>query len=126
MKVKRTEFRPPPQVDSAVVRIAPRNPPPPLNFDEWEGMLRLCFMRKNKTILSIVRLSNVNDLLEENYRRVCRMKNKDIPEDLNFTELIEKALTESGFAEKRARSMKIDEFLQLLIIFNRIGVHFHV
>ncbi|EJD76436.1 dimethyladenosine transferase, variant [Loa loa] len=32
MKVKRTEFRPPPKVDSAVVRIAPRNPPPQINF----------------------------------------------------------------------------------------------
>lgn len=32
MKVKRTEFRPPPKVDSAVVRIAPKNPPPPVNF----------------------------------------------------------------------------------------------
>lgn len=33
MKVKRTEFRPPPKVDSSVVRIAPKNPPPPINFD---------------------------------------------------------------------------------------------
>ncbi|VDK19588.1 unnamed protein product [Anisakis simplex] len=32
MRVKRTEFRPPPKVDSAVVRIEPRNPPPPINF----------------------------------------------------------------------------------------------
>lgn len=32
MKIKRTEFRPPPKVDSAVVRIAPRNPPPQINF----------------------------------------------------------------------------------------------
>lgn len=32
MKVKRTEFRPPPKVDSAVVRIEPRNPPPQINY----------------------------------------------------------------------------------------------
>lgn len=32
MRVKRTEFRPPPKVDSAVVRIEPINPPPPINY----------------------------------------------------------------------------------------------
>ena len=32
MRVKRTEFRPPPKVDSAVVRIEPRNPPPNINY----------------------------------------------------------------------------------------------
>jgi 18S rRNA (adenine1779-N6/adenine1780-N6)-dimethyltransferase len=32
MKVKRSEFRPPPKVDSAVVRIEPINPPPSLNY----------------------------------------------------------------------------------------------
>lgn len=32
MRVKRSEFRPPPKVDSAVIRIEPRNPPPPINY----------------------------------------------------------------------------------------------
>lgn len=32
MRVKRGEFRPPPKVDSAVVRIEPVNPPPPINY----------------------------------------------------------------------------------------------
>jgi 16S rRNA A1518/A1519 N6-dimethyltransferase RsmA/KsgA/DIM1 with predicted DNA glycosylase/AP lyase activity len=48
MKVGRNNFRPPPQVESSVVRIIPKNPPPPLNFDEWDGLLRICFSRKNK------------------------------------------------------------------------------
>ena len=32
MKVGRNNFRPPPKVESRVVRIEPRNPPPPVNF----------------------------------------------------------------------------------------------
>ncbi len=32
MRVKRQEFRPAPRVDSTVVRIAPKNPPPPINY----------------------------------------------------------------------------------------------
>jgi 18S rRNA (adenine1779-N6/adenine1780-N6)-dimethyltransferase len=43
LKVGRNNFRPPPKVDSAVVRIEPRNPVPDVNFREWDGLLRLCF-----------------------------------------------------------------------------------
>jgi 18S rRNA (adenine1779-N6/adenine1780-N6)-dimethyltransferase len=32
LKVGRNNFRPPPKVESRVVRIEPRNPPPPVNF----------------------------------------------------------------------------------------------
>ena len=45
MQVGRNNFRPPPKVDSSVVRIEPRNPPPPINFLEWDGLLRACFGR---------------------------------------------------------------------------------
>lgn len=33
IKVGRNNFRPPPKVESSVVRITPRNPPPPLQFE---------------------------------------------------------------------------------------------
>lgn len=45
LKVGKNNFRPPPKVDSSVVRIEPRNPPPPINFLEWDGLVRLCFGR---------------------------------------------------------------------------------
>ena len=41
MKVGRNNFRPPPKVESRVVRIELRNPPPPVNFTEWDGMVSL-------------------------------------------------------------------------------------
>ncbi|PAV56729.1 hypothetical protein WR25_04997 [Diploscapter pachys] len=124
MKVKRTEFRPPPKVDSAVVRIAPKNPPPPINFQEWEGLLRLCFLRKNKKLISIFKQTNVANLIEENYRKVCSLKNKPIPKDFNVKELIESTMVESGFAERRARTMTVEEFLLLLLTFNKVDIHF--
>jgi 18S rRNA (adenine1779-N6/adenine1780-N6)-dimethyltransferase len=43
MKVGRNNFRPPPKVESRVVRIELRNPPPPVNFSEWDGMVS-CWM----------------------------------------------------------------------------------
>ncbi|KAH9260978.1 dimethyladenosine transferase [Batrachochytrium salamandrivorans] len=53
MKVGKNNFRPPPKVDSRVVRIEPFNPAPPVDFVEWDGMVRICFSRKNKTLRSI-------------------------------------------------------------------------
>lgn len=50
MKVGKNNFRPPPKVESSVVRIEPKNPPPPINFQEWDGLVRITFVRKNKTL----------------------------------------------------------------------------
>ncbi|KAI6242804.1 RRNA adenine N(6)-methyltransferase [Aphelenchoides fujianensis] len=117
MKVKRTEFRPPPKVDSAVVRIEPMNPPPAINYKEWDGLLRLAFLRKNKTLLAIFRQKNVLELLEKNYRTSC-------PRTFNIKEYMEGVLTASGFAEKRARMLSVDDLLLLLLQCNKAGLHF--
>ncbi|GFR39705.1 hypothetical protein Agub_g184 [Astrephomene gubernaculifera] len=68
LKVGKNNFRPPPKVDSSVVRIEPRHPPPPVNFLEWDGLVRLCFSRKNKTLGAIFRQANTLQALEANYR----------------------------------------------------------
>lgn len=72
MKVGRNNFNPPPQVESSVVRIAPIVPRPAISFDEWDGLLRICFVRKNKTLSSsFIGTSSIMDLLERNYRTWC-------------------------------------------------------
>jgi hypothetical protein len=53
MKVARNNFRPPPKVESSVVRIEPRNPPPAVDFVEWDGMLRVCFQRKHRMLRAV-------------------------------------------------------------------------
>lgn len=69
MKVGKNNFRPPPKVDSRVVRIQPFNPPPPIDFLEWDGLVRLCFSRKNKTLRSIFCSKTVLSLLETNAKQ---------------------------------------------------------
>ena len=68
LQVGKNNFRPPPKVDSSVVRIEPRNPPPPINFLEWDGLTRVCFGRKNKTLGGIFRQSATLVTLEDNFR----------------------------------------------------------
>lgn len=68
LKVSRNSFRPPPQVDSSVVRVEPYSPPPPVVFSEWDGLLRVLFLRKNKTVAANLKTTAVLSMLRRNYR----------------------------------------------------------
>lgn len=72
MKVGRNNFKPPPAVESSVVRLVPKNPRPQISYDEWDGLLRICFVRKNKTLrASFLGVTSVLEMLENNYRTWC-------------------------------------------------------
>ena len=45
MKIGKNNFNPPPKLESSVVVLTPRNPPPTVDFSEWDGMLRVLFCR---------------------------------------------------------------------------------
>lgn len=78
MKVGKNNFKPPPAVESSVVRIVPKNPRPQISYDEWDGLLRIAFVRKNKTLRSsFLGTTSVLDMLETNYRTWCAQN--DIP-----------------------------------------------
>lgn len=124
MKVGKNNFRPPPKVESSVVRIEPKNPPPPVNFQEWDGLVRIAFVRKNKTLSAAFKSTAVEQLLEKNYRIHCSVHNVPVPADFTISKKIESVLQEANFSEKRARSMDIDDFMVLLHAFNSAGIHF--
>ena len=78
MKVGKNNFKPPPAVESSVVRLVPKNPRPQISYEEWDGLLRVCFVRKNKTLrASFLGTTSIMDLLESNHRTWCAQK--DIP-----------------------------------------------
>ncbi|ROI46666.1 putative dimethyladenosine transferase [Anabarilius grahami] len=113
MKVGKNNFRPPPKVESSVVRIEPKNPPPPVNFQEWDGLVRIAFVRKNKTLSAAFKSAAVEQLLEKNYRIHCSVHNIELQQDFNIAQKIDGILQESKFNEKRARSMDLDDFMVL-------------
>ncbi|CAN0095788.1 unnamed protein product, partial [Ectocarpus sp. 12 AP-2014] len=141
-KVNRNNFRPPPKVDSRVVRIELRNPPPPVNFTEWDGMIRVIFNRKHKTLRAT--------LTTKATLKVCggRAKSKTKPArgaaaavdamddeeerdggdgratEAEVKEMVESVLEKESLEGRRAASMDIDDLLALLSAFNERGVHF--
>lgn len=76
MKVGRNNFRPPPQVESSVVRICPIDPPPPVAFAEFDGLTRILFSRKNKIVRSNFQSKGVEQMLEANYKAWCAQEEK--------------------------------------------------
>eukprot|EP00871_Galdieria_phlegrea_P003345 jgi/Galph1/4010/GphlegSOOS_G2668.1 len=96
MKISRNSFRPPPKVDSSVVRIEPRNPLPPGNFLEWDGLLRICFQRKNKTLGSIMKQRCVLSLLFANEKLLQNLQVEDPSTQLS--QLVAPMVTEDDVA----------------------------
>jgi 18S rRNA (adenine1779-N6/adenine1780-N6)-dimethyltransferase len=103
LKVGRNNFRPPPQVESSVVRVEPKvgAERPTISWDEWDGLLRVCFGRKNKTLrASWLGTRSVMDMVEKNYVTWCAMN--DIPVDHSPAEVSEdhEAMQDAGEEEE--------------------------
>lgn len=125
IKVGKANFRPPPKVDSMVVRIELRNPAPNVDFIEWDGLVRLCFNRKHKTLHAILTTKSTLVVLESNIRTKLSLDNKIIPDPFpNVKEMIEEVLTSTDYSDKRSCRMSVDDFMCLLAAFNAKGIHF--
>lgn len=126
MKVGKNNFRPPPKVESAVIRLEPRNPPPNIDYASWDGLLRICFVRKNKTLAASFNQSSVLHMLKKNYITMAALKKNatPVPEDFDIKGLVADCL--GKYAEKRARQLDIDDFLQLLLSFTSKGLVFNI
>ncbi|CAN3376255.1 hypothetical protein DIURU_000510 [Diutina rugosa] len=126
MKVGKNNFRPPPKVESSVVRIEVKNPRPNVDFNEWDGLLRVCFVRKNKTVAAGFKSSNVLEILTKNYQTLRALSGEMVTDDAEaeVKRLVEQVLTETGFGEQRAAKMDQTDFLKLLYAFHQVGIHF--
>jgi 18S rRNA (adenine1779-N6/adenine1780-N6)-dimethyltransferase len=125
LKVGKANFRPPPKVDSLVVKIELKIPPPPVDFNEWDGLVRLLFNRKHKTVRAIMTAKSSLLVTEENFRTHLSLTSTPIPEPFpSMKDIVEEVLTTEGYSDKRAAQMDINDFLCLLAAFNKRGIHF--
>ena len=87
MKVSKKNFVPPPKVESSVVRIEPIHPLPKINFIEWDGMLRICFSRKNKTLGALFKQKKVFEMIYQNYKKFMKDNGGNINQKDNQDEI---------------------------------------
>lgn len=81
--VSRNSFRPPPKVDSSVVRIEPIHPVPAINFGQWDGLVRIAFQRKNKTLRAIFAHKSIQQIMHANYQTARALNMKRIVNQSN-------------------------------------------
>lgn len=115
LKVGKNNFRPPPKVDSSVVRIEPRNPPPPINFLEWDGLVRICFGRKNKTLSAIFKQSSTLGMMEQNYKLGLALRGPSQNDVAMMGEEVESSgdddmMVDGEETKKKKRGKASDEF----------------
>jgi 18S rRNA (adenine1779-N6/adenine1780-N6)-dimethyltransferase len=131
LKVGKANFRPPPKVDSLVVRIELKKPRPAVNFKEWDGIVRLLFNRKNKQVRSILTTKSVLGMLEENMKthmaiasETMEVASSSASGRVGIKALVEEVLAQEGYTQTRPAKMDLNDFLCLLAAFNARGVHF--
>lgn len=76
MKVGKANFRPAPKVESDVVKIEIIQPRPPVSFDEFDGLNRIIFSRRNKTVHANFMARGVLEMMEKNVRTWKSMSDK--------------------------------------------------
>ncbi|KAL7999197.1 putative ribosomal RNA adenine methyltransferase KsgA/Erm [Plasmopara halstedii] len=125
VKVPRHHFLPPPNVDSRVIKLVPRvaSTPAlpsddPLFFQKFDALLRLCFVRKNKTLRALLLEKTARSQYVFNNEALVNQKD----EHQVITERVEAALDASGLISKRAVKVSVAEFIKLMHELNEHGV----
>merc|ERR1719230_754019 len=97
-KVSKGSFTPPPEVDSMVVKMIPRDPPIEVDFREWDGLMRICFGRKRKTLRASFLMTHTLKTLEANYQTWCALTGSP-PSKQSMKDLVLEALSACNLLE---------------------------
>ena len=84
-------------------------------LQEWDGLMHLCFSRKNKTLSAIFKQKNVLELFESNYKTFCSLNNQPLDAAFDPHKAVNTILERTGSAEKRSAKMDIDDFLKCVL-----------
>lgn len=114
LRVSKNSFIPPPKVDTCFVKIEPKTPRPPIDVNEFDRLLKICFSRKNKTLLANLKSPAVQS----------RIKKIHGYADLNPDSVIEQIVENVDLSDVRTSKMDINDFLALLLEFKKANIHF--
>jgi 18S rRNA (adenine1779-N6/adenine1780-N6)-dimethyltransferase len=132
LKVGKEQFRPPPKIDSAVVRISPKNIESTLrprnlfengsSFEEWDAFLRILFASKNKMLRTVLTRSKPALL------RLTSLRNGSgifTDEDVEKSKVdLEQTLLSTETTNLRANAMTLAQFRILFDALFKVGFRF--
>lgn len=107
-----------------------------INYSQWDGMLRLVFCRKRRTLRAIFRTTKTARKLLDFHKAYLAVRGDAVQQSSTdmvdaetaevkaFKDKMEAILNECEFAQRRAVEMSIPEFCTLLAAFNSQGIFF--
>lgn len=104
-----------------------------MRFEEFDGLTRILFARRNKTVRANFQAKGVAEMLEGNYKAWLSQQGhmlEDGPNggpasgNIDIEAKLEEILQESGYSDNRGAKMDVDDFLSLLACFHKHGIHF--
>ncbi|XP_014226976.1 probable dimethyladenosine transferase [Trichogramma pretiosum] len=125
MNVKKNNFKPPAKVDSCVLKIEPKNPPPDFKYEEWDGLTRKLFHRKEKKLSVLFKEATVLTEMNNTYTKHCRTNNIPIPDNFNINEKVDQILTSNEISEMCPRTMDTDDFIKVYTALKNEGIFFY-
>eukprot|EP00917_Polyrhabdina_sp_WS-2016_P024927 GHVP01053764.1.p1 GENE.GHVP01053764.1~~GHVP01053764.1.p1 ORF type:complete len:315 (+),score=53.87 GHVP01053764.1:74-946(+) len=115
-KVAPGSFNPPPKVESMVVRMTPKEEKNEVDFKEWDGMIRICFGRKNRMMRANFHTTFVLKQLQENMENQVEL---DV-----VKQKVMGVLDSFELLDKRATSIPVETFLKLFAAFREARIRF--
>ena len=85
---------------------------------EFDGLLRLCFTRKNRTLSAALKCSNAVELMTTASEAV----NPNLT--VSISDAVDAVLEEYNLREGRGIRLSGDQYLELLVAFNKRGIRF--
>ncbi len=116
-------FYPVPPVESALVRLNPRNPPPVFDLTEFNAMTKIAFIEKKRALKSVFSRPFVELTLERSYKNFCsfhRIPTSPMP----FPKYILSVLVDSGLADYPVKHLTAEAMEHLLTCFHERGIFF--
>lgn len=116
-------FYPVPPVESALIRVTPRPVPPAFDFDEFNQLVKLCFVEKKKSVRNMFARPAILKQLESNYKSRCSFHKIPLT-SAPFPRYLEAVLDHWGFADYCVKVLPPEEMERLLGMFHERGVFF--
>jgi 18S rRNA (adenine1779-N6/adenine1780-N6)-dimethyltransferase len=116
-------FFPVPPVESAVVRLSPRNPPPQFDFNEFNELTKIAFIEKKRALKTVFSRPFVQKMLETNYKTYCSFH--QIPTShISFPIYLRSALDSTGLQDCPVKQLPPEAMEHVLSVLHASGIYF--
>lgn len=123
MRINGGMFFPVPPVESALVLLTPRFPAPPIDFAEFDALVRLCFLDKKRMIRNIFDRPTLMKEMERDYKEYCH-RNKKYIDIRPFPKYLNHLIENSNLGDACARKLPPEAMQHLLECFHAGGIYF--